>query len=76
MARYYRRSTITPLIRDVRHHDNEACLCPCTIVLSELHEASLALRKACNYAFPDKKRVHIHPGYDAKLDERVAGSHA
>ena len=36
----------------------------------------LALRKAYNYAFPDKKHVHIHSSYDTKLAERVAGSHA
>ncbi|BDC40219.1 NAD(P)/FAD-dependent oxidoreductase [Paraburkholderia terrae] len=46
------------------------------LILSGFHEASLALRKAYNYAFPDKKRVHIHSSYDAKLAERVAASHA
>jgi thioredoxin reductase (NADPH) len=45
-------------------------------ILSGFHQASLALRKARNYAFPDKKHVHIHSSYDAKLAERVAGSHA
>ncbi|MEM5367809.1 NAD(P)/FAD-dependent oxidoreductase [Paraburkholderia azotifigens] len=46
------------------------------LILSGFHEASLALRKAYSYAFPDKKRVHIHSSYDAKLAERVAASHA
>jgi thioredoxin reductase (NADPH) len=45
------------------------------LILSGFHEVSLALRKAYNYAFPDKKRVHIHSSYDAKLAERVAASH-
>ena len=46
------------------------------LTLSKFHEASLALRKAYNYTFPDKKQVHIHPSCDAKLAERVTGSHA
>jgi thioredoxin reductase (NADPH) len=46
------------------------------LILSGFHEASLALRKAYNYAFPGKKRVHVHSSYDAKLAERVAASHA
>ncbi|CAD6546924.1 NAD(P)/FAD-dependent oxidoreductase [Paraburkholderia sabiae] len=46
------------------------------LILSGFHEASLALRKAYSYAFPEKKRVHIHSSYDAKLAERVAASHA
>lgn len=45
------------------------------LILSGFHEASLALRKAYNYAFPGKKRVHVHSSYDAKLAERVAASH-
>jgi thioredoxin reductase (NADPH) len=45
------------------------------LILSGFHEASLALRKAYEYAFPDKKRVHVHSSYDAKLAERVAASH-
>ncbi|MEM5383936.1 NAD(P)/FAD-dependent oxidoreductase [Paraburkholderia phymatum] len=45
------------------------------LILSGFHEASLALRKAYNYAFPDKKRVHVHSSYDAKLAERVQASH-
>jgi thioredoxin reductase (NADPH) len=46
------------------------------LILSGFHEASLALRKAYGYAFPDKKRVHVHSSYDTKLAERVAASHA
>ncbi|WP_109479954.1 NAD(P)/FAD-dependent oxidoreductase [Paraburkholderia sp. C35] len=46
------------------------------LILSGFHEASLALRKAYTYAFPEKKRVHVHSSYDAKLAERVAASHA
>ena len=45
------------------------------LILSGFHEASLALRKAYGYAFPDRKRVHVHSSYDTKLAERVAGSH-
>jgi thioredoxin reductase (NADPH) len=45
------------------------------LILSGFHEASLALRKAYTYAFPDKKRVHVHSSYDAKLAERIAASH-
>ncbi|WP_296653659.1 NAD(P)/FAD-dependent oxidoreductase [Paraburkholderia sp.] len=45
------------------------------LILSGFHEASLALRKAYHYAYPDKKRVHIHSSYDAKLAERVVASH-
>ena len=46
------------------------------LILSGFHEASLALRKAYGYAFPGKKRVHVHSSYDAKLAEQVAASHA
>jgi len=46
------------------------------LILSGFHEASLALRKAYTYAYPDKKRVHVHSSYDTKLAERVAGVHA
>lgn len=46
------------------------------LILSGFHEASLALRKAYGYAFPDKKRIHVHSSNDAKLAERVAASHA
>jgi thioredoxin reductase (NADPH) len=45
------------------------------LILSGFHEASLALRAAYSYAFPDRKRVHVHSSYDAKLAERVAASH-
>ncbi|CAG9250151.1 NAD(P)/FAD-dependent oxidoreductase [Paraburkholderia unamae] len=45
------------------------------LILSGFHEASLALRKAYTYAFPDKKRVHVHSSYDAKLAERIAAVH-
>jgi len=45
------------------------------LILSGFHEASLALRKAYTYAFPDKKRVHVHSSYDAKLAARVAAVH-
>jgi thioredoxin reductase (NADPH) len=44
------------------------------LILSGFHEASLALRKAYAYAFPDKKRVHIHSSYDAKLSARILGN--
>lgn len=44
------------------------------LILSGFHEASLALRKAYTYAFPDKKRVHVHSSYDAKLSERILGA--
>ncbi|RQH07009.1 NAD(P)/FAD-dependent oxidoreductase [Paraburkholderia dinghuensis] len=46
------------------------------LILSGFHEASLALRKAYTYAYPDKKRVHVHSSYDTKLAERVAAVHA
>jgi thioredoxin reductase (NADPH) len=42
------------------------------LILSGFHEASLALRKAYAYAYPDKKRVHVHSSYDAGLAERIA----
>ena len=45
------------------------------LILSGFHEASLALRKAYTYAYPDKKRVHVHSSYDPKLAERVASAH-
>jgi thioredoxin reductase (NADPH) len=44
------------------------------LILSGFHEASLALRKAYAYAFPDKKRVHVHSSYDAKLSARILGN--
>ncbi|WP_414719329.1 NAD(P)/FAD-dependent oxidoreductase [Trinickia sp.] len=46
------------------------------LILSGFHEASLALRKAYSYAYPDKKRVHVHSSYDATLSERILGSQA
>jgi thioredoxin reductase (NADPH) len=46
------------------------------LILSGFHEASLALRKAYAYAFPDKKRVHVHSSYDASLSERILGTPA
>lgn len=46
------------------------------LILSGFHEASLALRKAYSYAFPDKKRVHVHSSYDAALSERILGTSA
>lgn len=46
------------------------------LILSGFHEASLALRKAYTYAFPDQKRVHVHSSYDAKLSERILGAAA
>lgn len=45
------------------------------LILSGFHEASLALRKVYAYAYPDKKRVHVHSSYDTKLAERVAAVH-
>ena len=44
------------------------------LILSGFHEASLALRKAYSYAFPDKKRVHVHSSYDTGLSERILGT--
>ncbi|MGN6669287.1 MAG: NAD(P)/FAD-dependent oxidoreductase [Trinickia sp.] len=46
------------------------------LILSGFHEASLALRKAYSYAFPDKKRVHVHSSYDTGLSERILGTPA
>jgi thioredoxin reductase (NADPH) len=46
------------------------------LILSGFHEASLALRKAYAYAYPDKKRVHVHSSYDAGLAERIASGAA
>jgi thioredoxin reductase (NADPH) len=46
------------------------------LILSGFHEASLALRKAYTYAFPDQKRMHVHSSYDAKLSERILGTQA
>ncbi|KNH09924.1 Thioredoxin reductase [Candidatus Burkholderia brachyanthoides] len=58
-------------VGDIAHYPNKQKL-----ILSGFHEASLALRKAYTYAYPDKKRVHVHSSYDAKLAERVQSSAA
>jgi thioredoxin reductase (NADPH) len=44
------------------------------LILSGFHEASLALRKAYSYAYPEKKRVHVHSSYDAKLAEKLGAA--
>jgi thioredoxin reductase (NADPH) len=41
------------------------------LILSGFHEASLALRRAYAYAYPDQKRTHVHSSYDAKLAEKL-----
>lgn len=46
------------------------------LILSGFHEASLALRKAYTYAFPNKQRTHVHSSYDTKLSERILGTQA
>jgi thioredoxin reductase (NADPH) len=46
------------------------------LILSGFHEASLALRKAYGYAYPDKKRVHVHSSYDTALSTRILGTKA
>jgi thioredoxin reductase (NADPH) len=56
-------------VGDIANYPNKQKL-----ILSGFHEASLALRKAYAYAYPEKKRVHVHSSYDAKLAERVAAS--
>ncbi|MGA7780568.1 MAG: FAD-dependent oxidoreductase [Paraburkholderia sp.] len=56
-------------VGDIANYPNKQKL-----ILSGFHEASLALRKAYTYAYPEKKRVHVHSSYDAKLAERVAAS--
>jgi thioredoxin reductase (NADPH) len=53
-------------VGDIANYPNKQKL-----ILSGFHEASLALRKAYAYAYPEKKRVHVHSSYDAKLAERV-----
>ncbi len=60
-------------VGDIANYPNKQKL-----ILSGFHEASLALRKAYSYAYPDKKRVHVHSSYDAKLAQRVqsGGTHA
>ncbi|MEJ0004577.1 MAG: NAD(P)/FAD-dependent oxidoreductase [Pararobbsia sp.] len=42
------------------------------LILSAFHEASLALRRAYAYAFPDRQRTHVHSSYDAALQEKLA----
>ena len=54
-------------VGDIANYPNKQKL-----ILSGFHEASLALRKAYAYAYPDKKRVHVHSSYDAGLAERIA----
>ncbi|WP_250473985.1 NAD(P)/FAD-dependent oxidoreductase [Caballeronia sp. GAFFF1] len=56
-------------VGDIANYPNKQKL-----ILSGFHEASLALRRAYAYAYPDKKRTHIHSSYDAKLAERVQAS--
>lgn len=58
-------------VGDIANYPNKQKL-----ILSGFHEASLALRKAYAYAYPDKKRMHVHSSYDAKLAERVSAAHA
>ncbi|MEZ0602062.1 NAD(P)/FAD-dependent oxidoreductase [Paraburkholderia sp. IW21] len=56
-------------VGDIANYPNKQKL-----ILSGFHEASLALRKAYSYAYPDKKRVHVHSSYDAKLAEKVGAA--
>ncbi|CAH2789987.1 MAG: Thioredoxin reductase (EC [uncultured Paraburkholderia sp.] len=56
-------------VGDIANYPNKQKL-----ILSGFHEASLALRKAYAYAFPDKKRLHVHSSYDAKLAEKVSAA--
>lgn len=56
-------------VGDIANYPNKQKL-----ILSGFHEASLALRRAYAYAYPDKKRVHVHSSYDAKLAEKVAAA--
>jgi thioredoxin reductase (NADPH) len=56
-------------VGDIANYPNKQKL-----ILSGFHEASLALRKAYTYAYPEQKRVHVHSSYDAKLAARVAAS--
>jgi thioredoxin reductase (NADPH) len=53
-------------VGDIANYPNKQKL-----ILSGFHEASLALRRAFSYAYPEKKRVHVHSSYDAKLAEKV-----
>ncbi|WP_144112316.1 NAD(P)/FAD-dependent oxidoreductase [Paraburkholderia sp. BCC1886] len=54
-------------VGDIANYPNKQKL-----ILSGFHEASLALRKAYAYAYPEKKRVHVHSSYDAKLAGKLA----
>jgi len=54
-------------VGDIANYPNKQKL-----ILSGFHEASLALRKAFTYAYPEKKRTHVHSSYDAGLAERIA----
>ncbi|MFM0618446.1 NAD(P)/FAD-dependent oxidoreductase [Paraburkholderia nemoris] len=56
-------------VGDIANYPNKQKL-----ILSGFHEASLALRKAYTYAYPEKKRVHVHSSYDAKLAEKVGAA--
>ena len=56
-------------VGDIANYPNKQKL-----ILSGFHEASLALRKAYSYAYPEKKRVHVHSSYDAKLAEKVSAA--
>lgn len=58
-------------VGDIANYPNKQKL-----ILSGFHEASLALRKAYMYAYPDKKRTHVHSSYDAGLAERITSSAA
>nr|WKF55729.1 Ferredoxin--NADP reductase 2 [Paraburkholderia busanensis] len=56
-------------VGDIANYPNKQKL-----ILSGFHEASLALRKAYAYAYPEKKRMHVHSSYDAKLAEKVGAA--
>ncbi|MGF6665655.1 thioredoxin reductase (NADPH) [Paraburkholderia atlantica] len=56
-------------VGDIANYPNKQKL-----ILSGFHEASLALRKAYAYAYPDKKRVHVHSSYDTKLAEKIGAA--
>jgi thioredoxin reductase (NADPH) len=56
-------------VGDIANYPNKQKL-----ILSGFHEASLALRKAYSYAYPERKRVHVHSSYDAKLAEKVSAA--
>ncbi|WP_144138535.1 NAD(P)/FAD-dependent oxidoreductase [Paraburkholderia sp. BCC1884] len=56
-------------VGDIANYPNKQKL-----ILSGFHEASLALRKAYSYAYPEKKRTHVHSSYDAKLAEKLGAA--